>query len=259
MEDRHPRPSRLPSPPSANHRTPGSDALAPTLGAKSASLASLGIMTHTTTAFRHVSQYEHRDLRRSDVIGAAAQWPQRKRQGVPERGDLASPEAKILRIGPPRMACIPGCLSGGLGVLLRGGLRATRWLNFKCSRRCPRRPAPIPPPVMDPIPSIPPSHATIPTNFPLLMLMLMLFGGCREDIVLYHHRRRATARRSSELRNLTDGGIMRQVSVDRWLDEQTHASCEDRLYAQESCVPRYPSFSRAGLGRTITPRRTQPA
>ncbi|PYH66219.1 uncharacterized protein BO88DRAFT_407146 [Aspergillus vadensis CBS 113365] len=54
-------------------------------------------------------------------------------------------------------------------------------------------------------------------------------------IVLYHHRRRATARRSSELRNLTDGGIMRQVSVDRWLDEQTHASCEDRLYAQESC------------------------
>ncbi|OOF91215.1 hypothetical protein ASPCADRAFT_134620 [Aspergillus carbonarius ITEM 5010] len=53
-------------------------------------------------------------------------------------------------------------------------------------------------------------------------------------IVMWHHRRRTIARRDSELRNLTHGGTMRQVSVERWLEEQTHADHGDRQYAQES-------------------------
>ncbi|PYI10725.1 hypothetical protein BO78DRAFT_181435 [Aspergillus sclerotiicarbonarius CBS 121057] len=52
---------------------------------------------------------------------------------------------------------------------------------------------------------------------------------------MWHHRRRTIARRDSELRNLTQGGTMRQVSVERWLEEQTHADHSDRQYAQESC------------------------
>ncbi|XRM44747.1 hypothetical protein ABZX51_007860 [Aspergillus tubingensis] len=73
-------------------------------------------MTHTTTAFRHVSQYEHRDPSSSDMIGAAAEWPQRKRQGVPERGDLAPPEAIIQTAPqgdcPVALAC---CCAGSEG------------------------------------------------------------------------------------------------------------------------------------------------
>ncbi|PWY72296.1 hypothetical protein BO70DRAFT_364834 [Aspergillus heteromorphus CBS 117.55] len=53
--------------------------------------------------------------------------------------------------------------------------------------------------------------------------------------ILMYHRRTHPLRRDSELRDLTTDGTMRQVSVERWLEEQTRADNEHWEYAQESC------------------------
>ncbi|PYH87825.1 hypothetical protein BO71DRAFT_489257 [Aspergillus ellipticus CBS 707.79] len=66
-------------------------------------------------------------------------------------------------------------------------------------------------------------------------------------IILLYHRRTRPLRRDSELRTFTSSGTMRQVSVQRWLEEQTHphpdstplttttSNNNEWHYAQESC------------------------
>ncbi|KAB8073532.1 hypothetical protein BDV29DRAFT_135619 [Aspergillus leporis] len=60
-------------------------------------------------------------------------------------------------------------------------------------------------------------------------------------LIMWHHRRRATARRASEVHLLQVNGCMRQVTVERWLEEQTTHSGNSvqqqppPQYAQETC------------------------
>ncbi|KAB8232078.1 hypothetical protein BDV23DRAFT_15834 [Aspergillus alliaceus] len=55
---------------------------------------------------------------------------------------------------------------------------------------------------------------------------------------MWHHRRRAATRRASEIHNLQVNGCIRQVTVERWLEEVARTDNGERPqqhYAQEPC------------------------
>ncbi|KAE8165046.1 hypothetical protein BDV40DRAFT_88555 [Aspergillus tamarii] len=77
---------------------------------------------------------------------------------------------------------------------------------------------------------------------------VLLFGAISlvPILIMWRHRRRAAARRASEVHLLQVNGCMRQVSVERWLEELTRSENGDqqqqqqqqqqlRHYAQETC------------------------
>ncbi|KAE8149183.1 hypothetical protein BDV25DRAFT_6344 [Aspergillus avenaceus] len=54
-------------------------------------------------------------------------------------------------------------------------------------------------------------------------------------LIMWHHRRRNAARRASEVHRLQTSGCMRQVTVQRWLDEQAQSDTGEQYQAQEIC------------------------
>ena len=50
---------------------------------------------------------------------------------------------------------------------------------------------------------------------------------------MWRHRRRAAARRASEVHLLQVNGCMRQVSVERWLEELTRSENGDQQQQQQ--------------------------
>ncbi|KAF7591193.1 hypothetical protein BBP40_001852 [Aspergillus hancockii] len=58
-------------------------------------------------------------------------------------------------------------------------------------------------------------------------------------LVMWHHRRRATARRASEVQLLHVNGCMRQVTVERWLEEQTTHSGDSEQQQEQQPPPQY--------------------
>ncbi|KAB8260867.1 hypothetical protein BDV32DRAFT_122283 [Aspergillus pseudonomiae] len=70
---------------------------------------------------------------------------------------------------------------------------------------------------------------------------VLLFGAISlvPILIMWHHRRRAAARRASEVRLLQVNGCMRQVTVERWLEELARSENGEpqhqRHYAQETC------------------------
>ncbi|KAL3495516.1 hypothetical protein BJX62DRAFT_173731 [Aspergillus germanicus] len=107
-----------------------------------------------------------------------------------------------------------------------------------------------------------------PTSKNLIAVVIgavILFGAISiiPLVIMRRHRRRAAARHANELHCLEINGTIRQVSVQRWLDQQqttaTATSENFERYADESCFgPTHPapSVSRPSLRR---PRYRSPA
>ncbi|RMZ47712.1 hypothetical protein AFCA_000547 [Aspergillus flavus] len=71
---------------------------------------------------------------------------------------------------------------------------------------------------------------------------VLLFGAISlvPMLIMWHHRRRAAARRAAEVHLLQVNGCMRQVTVERWLEELSRSENGEqqqrqRHYAQETC------------------------
>ncbi|KAL4781330.1 hypothetical protein BJX76DRAFT_19257 [Aspergillus varians] len=78
-----------------------------------------------------------------------------------------------------------------------------------------------------------------PTSKNLIAVVIgavLLFGAISVTpiVIMRRHRRRAAERHANELGHLEVNGSMRQVSVQRWLDQQSTADNLER-YAGESC------------------------
>ncbi|KAL4883996.1 hypothetical protein BJY04DRAFT_20200 [Aspergillus karnatakaensis] len=78
-----------------------------------------------------------------------------------------------------------------------------------------------------------------PTTKNLIAVVIgavLLFGAISmiPIVIMRRHHRRAAERHANELRCLEANGTMRQVTVQRWLEQQTRSDNLDR-YAGESC------------------------
>lgn len=78
-----------------------------------------------------------------------------------------------------------------------------------------------------------------PTSKNLIAVVIgavLLFGAISilPIIIMRRHRRRAAQRHANELRHLETNGSMRQVTVQRWLDQQSTSENLER-FAGESC------------------------
>ncbi|KAE8382030.1 hypothetical protein BDV26DRAFT_288789 [Aspergillus bertholletiae] len=90
---------------------------------------------------------------------------------------------------------------------------------------------------------------------------VLLFGAISlvPILIMWHYRRRAAARRASEMHLLQVNGCIRQVTVERWLDELTRSQNGEQQYAQETCAICLATLAAPSSSQDTLPSPPEPA